>query len=85
MNWEEFFKMVAGGLFLIISGIATYHLKELITTGRSLQMSVEKLVDKVERLDKENETLRRSHDALTRFLISKGILSPPDPSTLNGL
>jgi septal ring factor EnvC (AmiA/AmiB activator) len=99
MTWEEFFKLVAGGLFSFACLVVAYHtkailtqLKELSTTATSLQLALNEstnqtsqLVAQVKRLDSENASLRRAHDALTRFLIRKGILSPPDPSTLNDL
>lgn len=97
MNWEEFFKLVAGGLFSFACIVVAWHakgiltqLKELTATAHGLQIALnenaaetKRLVDHVHRVEKENATLRRAHDALSRYLIRKGILSPPDPSTLN--
>ena len=97
MTWEEFLKLVAGGLFSFACIVVAFHakailtqMKELTTTMNSLQLALtqnaaetRQLVEHVQRIDRENATLRRAHDVLTRFLISKGILSPPDPSTLN--
>lgn len=96
MNWEEFFKIVAGSLATFAVGVLAYHattimtqLKELGQTMHGLQMALQdsttqtrSLVEQVSRLDGENASLRRAHDALTRYLIGKGILSAPDPVNL---
>lgn len=97
MTWEEFFKLVAGGLFSFACLVVAFHakailtqLKELTDTAHALQLALnenaaetKRLVEHVHRVEKENAMLRRAHDALSRYLIKKGILSPPDPSTLN--
>lgn len=90
MTWEEFFKLLIGGLFSLTCLVVTYHAKAILTEMKELRTALNdsayetrQLVSQVKRLDTENASLRRAHDALTRFLIAKGILSPPDPSTLN--
>lgn len=90
MNWEEFFKLIAGALFAVCSSVMAYHARDILGELKGLRAALvenahqtSKLVEKVEQLDKENSSLRRAHDVLTRFLISKGILSPPDPTTLH--
>ena len=98
MTWEEFLPMLIGAVFAVASSILAYNakgiitqLKELSVTASSLQLALnestsqtKQLVEQVKRLDKENATLRRAHDTLTRFLISKGILTAPEPN-LNDL
>ncbi len=47
---------------------------------------VSKLTDQVKQLDHENTTLRKAHDALTTWMIGKGILpAPPPPPATVGL
>jgi cell division protein FtsB len=75
-------KATAGGGF----GLLLYFVKDFVGQVKTLTVALQtnasetqKLSALVSRLDQENSSLRRSHDALTRYLIGRGILPTPDP------
>ena len=88
MTIEELLKLLIGAAFSLGFGLLLYLAKDLVGQVKTLTTALQtnaaetqKLSGLVERLDRENASLRRSHDAVTRYLISKGILPPPDPNT----
>ena len=78
-----------GVFFTCLSGIIAFYAKDFVGNVKALTVALnanaaetKRLAQHVERLDAENTSLRKSHNLLTRYLISKGILPPPDPNSI---
>ncbi|MCA8829443.1 hypothetical protein [Hymenobacter pini] len=92
MSTAEILKLILGLLGTICSitfGLLAYNAKDLVGNVKSLTEALNKnaaetsrLAEHVERIDEENASLRKSHDALTRWLIGKGIIPPPNPADI---
>ncbi|TGE08248.1 hypothetical protein [Hymenobacter fodinae] len=74
--------LLASGVGMVLVGLATRLIKQFGVLTEALQSNTEEikgLSATVRRLDRENRSLRNSHDAITKHLIAKGILPAPDP------
>lgn len=78
-----------GTVCSITFGLLAYNAKDLVGNVKALTAALntnaaetKRLAEHVEKIDEENSSLRKSHDVLTRYLISKGILPPPNPSDI---
>lgn len=85
MHTDEIIRMLLGGFVTFALGMLTFLAKGLLKEIKDLTLALQNNTEKlsvlattVARLDVENRSLRRSHDAVTRHLIAKGILPPPD-------
>lgn len=86
---EIIYPALIGFFFTALSGLLAFYAKDLVGNVKALTQALnanaaetKRLAEHVERLDEENSSLRKSHNVLTRYLISKGILPPPDPNTI---
>ncbi len=92
MSTAEILKLILGLLGTVCTitfALLAYNARDLVGNVKALTAALntnaaetKRLAVHVEKLDEENSSLRRSHDVLTRFLISKGILPPPNPSEI---
>ncbi|RSK33964.1 hypothetical protein [Hymenobacter metallilatus] len=89
MSVEEIIKLLLGTLCSATFGLLAWNAKDLVGNVKALTAALntnaaetKRLAEHVERIDAENTSLRKSHDSLTRWLISKGIIPPPNPSDI---